>query len=484
MSGGSPARVIPRPSERRVGAVRRRGLDSPLDLRDGRGSRADAHVPANGNPSEGSESSVRATALTIAAVSSLAAALAFGTLGLLGRQDTTWGLVLAPLFTFLASMAIHRWVKPFVGETTAAIILAGFGVRMLGAVPRLMGGADSTAYQREGERIARSLRVLDFGVETGRSIPGTGSVRYFSGLVNVLTGSSYIATFLVFTAIAFVGQVFLLFGVRRALNQKQFRVFAVIVMFSPTLAYWPSSIGKESLVLFGIGLGVFGASRLYDRRWNGLLPVLFGVFSVGIVRPHVAMVLLAGLLAGLFARQAHTRGRAATHGLLLVLIIVGSMLTAGASADLFGLESFDGVSDVNAALDFAQDRTSQDQAQFVAARVTSPVDYPWAVVTVLFRPFLWETTNTAAMISAAESTLLGLLLLAAAPGLARHVRDLFQRGQLLFSCAFIAVFIFVFSAIGNFGILSRQRAQVIPFVLLLVAMGIGAEKRELRKASR
>ena len=61
-------------------------------------------------------------------------------------------------------------------------------------------------------------------------------------------------------------------------------------------------------------------------------------------------------------------------------MILGIMAMAGASAELFGLESFDGVSDVGAALDFAQERTSQDTAQFVAARVENPVDYLWAVV--------------------------------------------------------------------------------------------------------
>jgi len=49
----------------------------------------------------------------------------------------------------------------------------------------------------------------------------------------------------------------------------------------------------------------------------------------------------------------------------------------------------------------------------------------------------------------------------------------------LFAVAFTSVFIFLFSAIGNFGILSRQRAQVIPFVLLIIAFGLGAERRRV-----
>ncbi len=280
-----------------------------------------------------------------------------------------------------------------------------------------------------------------------------------------------------FAILAFIGQVVFLLGVRSSLNTAQFRVLSIVMMFSPTLAFWPSSIGKESLALFGIGFGVFGASRLYDRRWSGVGPVLLGFFAVGMVRPHVAMVLLAGLLIGLFARRAHTRGRVATHAALLVVVVVGSMWMAGASADLFGLDSLEGISDVSAALDFAQERTSQDEARFVAARVSSVADYPWAAVTVLFRPFPWEAPNAFAMISALESIFLALLLLRAVPGFVTHGRQLVQRGQLLYAVAFVLVFIFLFSAIGNFGILSRQRAQVIPFVLLIAAFGLGAERR-------
>ncbi len=451
-------RAIPRPSERRRPLVER--TTAELHLID-----------------ESQKDSGRTTSAAIGWVAGLSTAVLFGILGLSGREDSTLGLVLVPIVLVAAWVIIGRFVSERHGASFGALVFAGLGVRLLASVPRLIGGADSPVYQREGVRIASSLRSLQFDVATGRSIPGTGAVRYFTGVVNVATGSTYIATFLVFAILAFIGQVVFLLGVRSSLNTAQFRVLSMVVMFSPTLAFWPSSIGKESLTLFGIGFGVFGASRLYDRRWSGVGPVLLGFFAVGMVRPHVAMVLLSGLLIGLFARRAHTRGRVATHAALLVVVVVGSMWMAGASADLFGLESLEGISDVSAALDFAQERTSQDEARFVAARVSSVADYPWAAVTVLFRPFPWEAPNAFAMISALESILLALLLLRAVPGFMTHGRHLVQRGQLLYAVAFVLVFIFLFSAIGNFGILSRQRAQVIPFVLLLAAFGLGAERR-------
>lgn len=471
------SRVIPRPSQRR----RSRPPVGPesavtLDLRDRR--------VGSGSPVvEKLRPGFRSTYLTLGGVSALGAAVAYGVLGLTGRADSTLGLVIAPVLAAVAYWAINRWIRPRVGSELAAVFVAGFGVRLAASVARFLGGADAPIYQREGVRIASELRGLNFGVDTGRTVPGTGTIRYLSGIVNVFTGSNYIATFLLFASVAFIGQCFFIFAMRRALSPRQFRMLCFLVMLSPTMAFWPSSIGKESLSLLGIGLAAHGATQLYDRRWAGMTYVLLGGFAVGMVRPHMALIVLAGISVGLLARRAHTRGRMLTHLAVVVVVILGTMAMAGASAELFGLESFDGVSDVGAALDFAQERTSQDTAQFVAARVENPVDYPWAVVTVLFRPFPWEANNALAMVSAGESALVLALLLAALPGLARHARQFAQRGHLLFSVAFTAVFIFLFSAIGNFGILSRQRAQVIPFILVFIAFGIAAEKRSLRGAS-
>ena len=478
-------RVIPRPSSRR-GAPGQAIPGASIDLRDPssrtRASRDRVHSQQTSN--EPGRSGFRSAFHALGVLAALAGAVGFGVLGATGRADSLLGAIVVPVLFVIAVLAINKWIRPVIGADIASVFIAGFGIRLVAAVPRFLGGADAPIYQREGVRIAAELKALNFGVDTGRSIPGTGTIRYLSGVVNVVTASNYITTFLLFASVAFIGQCFLLFALRRSLNTRQFRFLTVLTMLSPTLAFWPSSIGKESITLLGIGLASYGAMLLYGRRWTGVPPVLLGAFAIGMVRPHVALITLVAILVGLLARRAQTRGRMLTHLAVLLIVIVGSMIMAGASADLFGLESFDGVSDVNAALDFAQARTSQDSAQFVAARVSRPLDYPWAFVTVLFRPFPWEANSVAATISGVESVVLAGLLLAAVPGLISSAGQFLQRGQLLFSVAFTAVFVFLFSAIGNFGILSRQRAQVAPFVLVFVAIGLAAERRRVRQHAR
>lgn len=481
-------RVFPRPSERRLGrfsaADSATSFDHAADDLVIIQTSDDADVANPSGAIDGDSTWPLASLKAIGAIGGLISGLAFGILGFLEREDTLAGIVIVPVLTLLAASFAKRFVLPRTNATIAALVLAGFGARMLGAVPRLISGADSPIYQREGIRIADALRSYDFLVDTGRSIPGTGSVRYFTGVLNVLTGTTYIATFMIFVVLAFVGQVFFLFAIKPVLTTRQFQIAGLLIMFSPTMVYWPSSIGKESLALFGIGFALYGAGKVYDRRWSGLVQLTWGVLVVGMIRPHVAMLLLAALFVGLFARQAENKRRFAVHMVVLSLVVVGSMFTAGASARLFNLESFDGVADVSAALDFAEARTSQDSAAFSAARVGSVTDYPKAAVTVLFRPFVWEATNAPSLVSAIEGTFLGALMIYSLSGFRRQFKVVVQQGQLLFAVGFTAVFVFVFAAIGNFGILSRQRAQVIPFVLLLIAVGVGADKHRERKQER
>ena len=45
-----------------------------------------------------------------------------------------------------------------------------------------------------------------------------------------------------------------------------------------------------------------------------------------------------------------------------------------------------------------------------------------------------------------------------------------EQAYLIFCVVYAALFIYAFSYIGNFGILARQRVQVLPFVLVFLAL--------------
>lgn len=98
-------------------------------------------------------------------------------------------------------------------------------------------------------------------------------------------------------------------------------------------------------------------------------------------------------------------------------------------------------------------------------------------MSVLFRPFLWEANNVPAMITAVEGSLLLLLVAGSLPRLLRLPASIFRMPYVAYCVSFVVMFVIAFSSVGNFGLLARQRTQVFPFLLVLLAIPVGEHVR-------
>ncbi len=184
-----------------------------------------------------------------------------------------------------------------------------------------------------------------------------------------------------------------------------------------------------------------------------------------------------GTLAG-FRRRASTRAFMVRLGALVLLIVAASLATTQLSQVLRrrGLP--------RRRPECQRCWTAPSTRRHRAARssrpptVTSPVDLPAATVTVLFRPFPWEARNVNGLIASAEGLLLMGLFVTSGRRLA-HLGPYGAAAALPRSMrpAFALVFIVAFSYVGNFGILARQRTQMLPLVLTLIAMYPAARHR-------
>jgi len=129
-------------------------------------------------------------------------------------------------------------------------------------------------------------------------------------------------------------------------------------------------------------------------------------------------------------------------------------------------------------LDRTEEQSSTGGSEFINTRPKSPGEYPDALMTVLFRPFPWEASNAQALVAAIEGTVLLFLFVLSLPRLARLPRTMFQVPYVMFALSYTAMFVFAFSAVGNFGIITRQRTQVFPFVLVLLAIPLAKTASE------
>jgi hypothetical protein len=140
--------------------------------------------------------------------------------------------------------------------------------------------------------------------------------------------------------------------------------------------------------------------------------------------------------------------------------------------------------DINGSVDSAlttnSSRTAQGGSQFNASNPRQPVGYAIATVTILVRPFPFEAHSAEQLAVALEG--LGLVALAAFSW--RRLKTIPGRLRsdpyVTMAIVYILMFVFALGTVANFGILSRQRSQVVPFVFVLLCVtatsrkGVGA----------
>lgn len=408
-------------------------------------------------------------------------------------DETDRGLILGPFFALLFVPVFVQLRKNEPRWDLGGILFAAFSTKLVTTYARywmveeLYGGAgDSADYNFWGRLLASDYRALDFSSTDGAGpIPGTGYLRMLTGIVYSIFGADFFGGYIVFSMLSFLGCWAFLKAFRIALPDVDPRRYAVLVLFWPTLLFWPAAIGKDAWMVFSLGIASLGASALYARRLWGLPVLALGITAAAMPRPHIAIVVLAAAGAGLFMASvfgARAGGRKVGIGTKVVgvgFLLVAASILAPQVSKFLQIDDVDG-SGFSASLEEVNDRTSQGGSEYDAPEIRSPLDYPWAFVTVLFRPFPYEVASAATAVSALEGLLLLGLVVWSAPRLVRLPIALMRNAYIAYAASFAFMFGYVFSFVANFGILARQRAQMLPFFLVLLALPLA---RELRSGS-
>lgn len=422
-------------------------------------------------------------------IAALAWAAAIGAMvagPLLGYPELLSGLVAGPLLAAIVAPLINKLAASESRFDLGSILWAGLGLKFLATVARYLtvyslydGGGDAATYDEHGVRLAESFRAFDFSVEVAQQVPGTGFLRYVTGLVYVFTFDDQFAGFLVFATFTFVGVLAAIAAVRTALPDADHKLYVALVMLWPSLLFWPASIGKDSWMVMAIGLTSWGAAKMYTRERGGFVLAGVGLAASAMLRPHVTLLLFVAMFAGYLLRPGRPRpsrrGRAPGGGGgfakvlgVVALLVVGSIV-ATETEQFFEIGELS-TEGVNEALAETSRRSTQGGGGFTPVDVSNPSNYPWAAVTVLLRPFPFEAHNAQALVSSMEGLVLLGLLARSWRALVNVPRLLRRRPYVAYGAAYTLMFVYAFAAIGNFGILSRQRSQLLPLLFVFVVL--------------
>lgn len=379
-------------------------------------------------------------------------------------------LVMLSLLLLRAALAHEpdRHVRRVVMLALGVKLAAGFGQYV--AISVLYGGVtDSLAYHRRGAALALAYQAGEWPAPDGR-VPGTGVIEILVAGLYTLIGPNIIGCYLAFSWLAFGGLYLLYRAFSLAVPEGNRLLYAVLVLLLPSLVFWPSAIGKEAWMMLAIGICAYGTARLYSGRRGGLPWLGVGLCAAALVRPHIALIVLLSIAVGALVRPATaTRSGAVGKVTVLALLVGAVLIVLSQTQDFLGVSAQEGrtFGDV---LEQTADQTSSAGSSFQGVAVTDPLSLPYGIVSVLFRPFLYEARNPQALAAALEGLALVALVVLRRRSLRRVASEVLRQPYLAFCVTYILLFCMAFASFSNFGILTRQRVQVLPFLLVLIAL--------------
>jgi hypothetical protein len=331
-------------------------------------------------------------------------------------------------------------------------------------------GADTLGYDIAGQEIAATLAAggsADFS-----HVIGTHFIQLVAGFLYFITGPTLMGAWILFSWLGLIGMLFHYKALVTVFPNAHRRLFMLLVFFLPSILMWTGSLGKDAIMALGIGMLAYGAARVFrdGLRPGPILWAVTGVAGTLLVRPHIAAMLCVSLAALVLLRPMHAG--IFTPFLRLggfAIFIVLSVLVIRTAASFVNLEdlSFEGVTGF---LGQEQQGSEQGGSAFGGGGFpTTPQALGLAIVTVLFRPFPWEAHSGLGLIAALEGVILFGLIFRRFRGVRGALWDARRHAYLGFTVIYASLFVFFFSIVSNFGILVRQRVQLLPFVFVWLA---------------
>jgi hypothetical protein len=338
------------------------------------------------------------------------------------------------------------------------------------------GIGDAFGYDSFGRDWARAV----FGGYTRPQLSDasqTNFIRYLTGIVYVgMGGPSIIGGFLLYGYAAFWGAYLWYRAAADSLPRLNRRLFLCVVMFLPSIAFWPASIGKEAVMNLGLGGMAYGASLLLRRRAVAAVLLLGpSTLLVNQVRPHLAAIFGIALATAYVLGRVKSDRRMVAPGLTrlvgIVVVIGLAAVTAKQAASFLNLQGGISKSSIEQGLAAQSTRNTSGGSSFDSPNAKlSITSLPGSLFTTLFRPLPYEASSGFIAIAALEnSAILGFALLRIR-SLGWSLRNVRKIPFIMFCLVIVLIYGAIFSSFGNFGLLVRQRSLALPAFFAMLSI--------------
>ncbi len=299
---------------------------------------------------------------------------------------------------------------------------------------------------------------------------GTHALEMTNAVVGAPALGSVIGEFFLFTALGFVGLALCVIALRRSAPALPGRPVALVMLCWPSLVFWPSSIGKEAVILVSVGLMCVALAD-GSRRWGLVVLALVLGFAV---RPHVAGLEGVGLF--LFDTLSRQRRRGVVVVRLLVSAVVAGFIVVQ-GAEQLGVDPTE-LESVTTEIQYRSNNTDRGGSS-LGGHAVGVAAVPIGLFNVLFRPLPFEANGLTMFIAAVEVALFWSMIFRSRRAVRRVLRQWRKLPFLLFGAGFGGLWATLIGlTFVNMGILARQRTLMMPFLVAVLALAMAVEERD------
>ena len=339
-------------------------------------------------------------------------------------------------------------------------------------VEHVYGGiADWTRYTHQGAILAPNFHRFDFTLAGAnlRSIVNDGSVSIATGIVMAIVGVNLTATFLVFSWLSFIGCVFFYRAFSLTFAGGDHRRYALMLFLLPSLIFWTADVSKESLMMLSLGLVAYGGAKIFARARGGFTLLVPGVALGYYIRPNELLLVLSGFAVAMMLPTAAVRQNLGGLRRFFGLVFLVGLLFISVYLTLHYLRGGGGT------LSLQQTHANNQGVGtgFGSSGVpysTNIATYPRDIYEVLFNPLIIKAHGNAQRIAGLENTILIVLILKSLRNLRILPRASFARPYVMLCTVYSLLFMYTFAALGNLGLIERERVMLLPFMLVLLCI--------------
>jgi len=364
-------------------------------------------------------------------------------------MDIVVVIILLLLFnTYLVKLLASRFIH-FNENYSKILLFIHFAITLGYIAYTVYSRSDSVSYFYKSANTDEWFSFFD---------TGTSFIGFITWPFSNALSLSFYATMLIFSYIGYLAVlIFYIIATENIQTQTLTNGLTTIelLLLLPNLHFWSSSIGKGSVILFGLAIFSFGLSR-FNRRIPHLA---IGAFLVYMVRPHILLAIVISIVLGLFLTSSKTIKP--IFKWLIILVALGAFYYLSDSVLKF--------TDTDS-LDITNSSTLSHKASELG-KASSGVDLQnynifYKMFTFWFRPLFYDGLGALGFIASVENFIcLILFFIIIKEGITgfKKWNGLFK----IFVFAFLLTSFILAQVSGNLGIILRQKSQLMPLFFII-----------------